>query len=128
MHQDSRIPFAVESSLPPFVLEKELVDYPLCFVNESVNEMKKKGKLKELLPKRTWIRSTPSWMLCNLSLLSSHASFILCERADGMFYYMALFNLILTPIIKLASKFSKWTNFNGLLHFKGPMEFFTGKL
>ena len=52
LHQDSRIPFAVESSLPPFVLEKELVDYPLRIANESVNEMKKKGKLKELLPKR----------------------------------------------------------------------------
>ena len=60
MHQDSRIPFAVESSLPPFVPEKELVDYPLRIVNESVNEMKKKGKLKELLPKGKYIRSTPS--------------------------------------------------------------------
>ena len=52
LHQQTRIPFAVESSLPPVVLEKELVDYPLRFVNESVNEMKKKGKLKEFLPKR----------------------------------------------------------------------------
>ena len=60
LHQQTRIPFAVESSLLRVVLEKELVDYPLRFVNESVNEMKKKGKLKGFLPKRTFIRSTPS--------------------------------------------------------------------
>lgn len=53
-------------------------------------------------------------MLCNLSLLSSHASFILCERADGMFYSLALFNLILTPINQQVNLVN---GLNGLLHF-----------